>query len=149
MRNAEWGAKPSIALRHSAFHIPHSSLFFNFNVENRRVVVFAERLVGVVLSGLAVVLEEEECNLLEGDGLSILAVSLDVGFGETFQTHHLQHHGEVEVHIEEFLFPLDADDSGGVEFKVFDFDFFHFMESFLMCLFYKNTEKKLIFEEFA
>ena len=57
--------------------------------------------------------------------LSAFAVTLDVGFGEAFHAHHLEHHGEVEVDVEQVLFPLDADDRRGVELKVFDFDFFH------------------------
>ncbi len=101
------------------------TLFFDFHVEHRRVVIFAERLVRVVLPRLAVVLEEDECDFLEGDGLPIFAVTLDVGFGEAFHAHHLEHHGEVEVDVEEFLLPLDADDRCGVKLKVFDFDFFH------------------------
>ena len=36
------------------------------------------------MSRLAVVLEEEEGHLLEGDGLAVLAVSLDVSFSEAF-----------------------------------------------------------------
>ena len=119
------GGEVHVALPHSAFIIQHSALLFDFNIEHRRVVVFAERLVRVVLSGLVVVLEEDERHLLEGDRLSAFAVTLDVGFGEAFHAHHLEHHGEVEVDVEQVLFPLDADDRRGVELKVFDFDFFH------------------------
>jgi hypothetical protein len=41
--------------------------------------------------------------------------------------HHFQHHGQVEVDVEELLLPLDADDRSGVELKVFDFYFFHWI----------------------
>ena len=119
------GAKPSIALRHSAFSILHSALFFDFNVKYRWVVVLAERFIGVVLSRFAVVLEEEERHLFEGDGLALLAVTLNVGFGEAFHAHHLEHHGEVEVDVEQLLFPFDADDRCGIELKILDFDLFH------------------------
>ena len=112
---------------HSTFCIPHSVLLFDFNIEHRRIVVFAERLVRIVLSGFVVVLEEDERHFLEGDGLAVFAVTFDVGFGETFHTHHLEHHGEVEVDVEQFLFPFDADDRCGVELKVFYFDFFHWI----------------------
>lgn len=107
---------------------PHAApkSFFYLYIEHRRVVVFLKRLVGVVLSGLVVVLEEQERHLIEGDGLSRATVIVDVGFGETFYLHHFQHHSKVEVDVEEVLFPLDADDCSGVELKVLDFDFLHF-----------------------
>ena len=120
-------AKLNVALRHSAFIIQHSALLFDFHVEHRRVVVFAERLVRVVLPRLVVVLEEDERHLLEGDRLSVFAVMLDVGFGKTFHAHHLEHHGEVEVDVEKLLLPFNADDRSGVKLKVLDFDFFHGM----------------------
>jgi hypothetical protein len=59
--------------------------------------------------------------------------------------HHLQHHGEVEVDVEQLLFPLDADDSSGVKLKVLDFYLFHGVEVLLL----RNCEKKTNFEEFA
>ena len=118
-------AKLNVALRHSAFIIQHSALLFDFHVEHRRVVVFAERLVRVVLPRLVVVLEEDERHLLEGDRLSAFAVTLDVGFGEAFHAHHLEHHGEVEVDVEEILLPLDADDRRGVKLEILDFNLFH------------------------
>ena len=37
MRNAEWGAKPSVALRHSAFHIPHSEL--NKDITMKKILI--------------------------------------------------------------------------------------------------------------
>ena len=68
------GGEVHVALPHSAFIIQHSALLFDLNIEHRRVVVFAERFVRVVLSGLAVFLEKEECHLFERDGLSVFAV---------------------------------------------------------------------------
>ena len=100
-------------------------LFFDFHIKHRRIVVLVERFVGVVLSWFVVVLEQHQRHLLEGDGLAVFTVTFDVGFGETFHAHHLEHHGKVKVDVEELLFPFDADDSRGVELKVFDFDFFH------------------------
>ena len=53
------GGEVHVALPHSAFIIQHSALLFDFNIKHRRVVVFAERLVRIVLPGLVVVLEED------------------------------------------------------------------------------------------
>ena len=100
-------------------------LFLDFHIEHRRVVVFAERLVGIVLPRLAVVLEKEQSHLLEGNRLALFAISLDVGFGEAFHAHHLQHHGKVEVHVEQVLFPFNADDRRGVELEILHFYSFH------------------------
>ena len=100
-------------------------LFLNLHIKHRRVVVFLEGFVGVVLPGLVVVLEQQQRHLLERDGLSGAAVVLYVAFGEAFHVHHFQHHGEVEVHVEQFLFPLDADDGGGVELEILYFYWFH------------------------
>ena len=119
------GAKPIVALRHSAFYIQHSALLFDLHIKHRRVVFLVKRFVRIVLSGLAVVLEEDERHLFKRYRLALVAVVLDVGFGEAFQMHHLQHHGEVEVDVEEFLLTLDADDRRGVELEIFDFNFFH------------------------
>lgn len=150
------GGEVHVALPHSAFIIQHSALLFDFDVEHRRVVVFFERLVGIVLSGFAIVLEEDERHLLEGNGLSVFAVTLDVGFGEAFHVHHLQHHGKVEVDVEQLLLPLDADDRSGIELKVLDFDFFHLTnllnhlaarQGAVFVL--QKCEKNLVFEEFA
>jgi len=113
------------------------TLFLDFHVKHRWVVVFAERLVRVVLSGLVVVLEEDERDLLEGDGLSVFAVTLDFGFGKTFHAHHFEHHGQVKVDVEELVFPLDADDRSGVEPKVLDFYLFHLGSEFGV----KNAKK--------
>ena len=120
------------------------ALFLDFHVKHRWVVVFAERLVRVVLPGLVVVLEEDERDFLEGDGLSVFAVTLDVGFGKTFHAHHFEHHGQVKGDVEELVFQLDADDRGGVEPKVLDFYLFH-----LVGIWGQKCEKKLNFEEFA
>ena len=119
------GGEVHVALPHSAFIIQHSALLFDFNIKHRRVIILAERLIGIVLPGFIVVLEEEERHLFERDGLALLAVTLDVGFGEAFHVHHFEHHSQVEVDVEQVLFPLDADNRCGVELKVFDFDFFH------------------------
>ena len=89
------GGEVHVALPHSAFIIQHSALLFEFHIEHRRVVVFAERLVRVVLSRLAVVLEKEERHLFKWDRLAVFAVTFDVGFGEAFHAHHLEHHGKV------------------------------------------------------
>ena len=102
------------------------NLFLDLYVEHSRVVVFFERLVGVVLPGLVVVLEELQHHFLEWDGLSVFTVFLDVLTRQPFYLHHPQHHGEVEVDIEQILFPLDADDSGGVELEILYFDGLHF-----------------------
>ena len=45
-------------IQNSEFRILHSALLFDLNVEHRRVVVFLEGFVGVILSGLVVVLEQ-------------------------------------------------------------------------------------------
>ena len=150
------GAKRRLASLHSAFRIQHSTLFLDLNVENSRIIVLAERFIRIVLSGLAVVLEEDERHLFEGDGLALLTVTLDVGFGEAFHVHHLQHHGKVEVDVEQLLLPLDADDRSGIELKVLDFDFFHLTnllnhlaarQGAVFVL--QKCEKNLVFEEFA
>jgi len=119
------GGEVHVALPHSAFIIQHSALLFDLNIEHRRVVVFAERFVRVILPGLTVVLEKEERHLFKWDRLAVFAVTFNVGFSEAFYAHHLKHHGEVEVHVEQFLFPLDADDRRGVELEILDFNLFH------------------------
>ena len=107
-----------------------SVLFFNLHIKNGRIILLIKRFVRIVLSGLAVVLEEEKRHLFEGDGLALLAVTLDVGFGEAFHMHHLEHHGEVEVDVEQLLFPFDADDRCGVKLKILDFNLFHGLNFF-------------------
>jgi len=135
----------SFNIHHSSFIIHHSTLFLDLNVEHNRVVVFVKRFIGTILSWLAVLLEENQCDLFERDRLSLLAETNDIGFSKTFHLHHFQHHGEVEVHVEQVAFPLDADNGSGVELKVFDFYFFHFLQIFAL----QNCEKNLDFEYFA
>ena len=93
------GGEVHVALPHSAFIIQHSALFFDFHIKYRWVIVLIERLVRIILSRFAIVLEKEECHLFKRDGLAVFAVTFDVGFGETFHAHHFQHHGEVEVDV--------------------------------------------------
>lgn len=56
-------------------------LFLYLHIENRRVVIFFETLVGVVLTWLVVVLEKNQGHFFEWNRLAVVAVFYDVFFG--------------------------------------------------------------------
>ena len=85
-------------------------------------------------------MEEFQHDFLEWDWLPVVAVFLDVLTCQSFHFHHFQHHGEVEVDIEEILFPLDADDSGGVELEILYFYGFHFSKCFMAAKLQNNPQ---------